>query len=270
MTWVLEGAAVLCLLYYGIIAVYSGVSTSFSIFWPAMALFLALLSAGLHFYGRHRHQIPPWIPVTIATACTACALIFAVTELLIGWGILTSTKQAADYAIVLGAQVRGDKISNSLQKRLDTALEYAENNPNTMLVLSGGQGEGENVSEARAMFEYLQYNGIPAERMLLEDQSVNTVQNITFSTKVIERQEHYKALAAQEMLMESYRERPKGDIKIAVLTSDFHVFRAKSIAKKQGILNVAGIAAPSDPVLAVHMWIREGFAVLKDKFMGKL
>ncbi len=271
MTWVLEGAAVLCLLYYGLIAVYSGLSTSFSIFWPALAVVLALLSAAIHFYGHHRQQIPPWIPVSIATACTACALIFAVTELLIGWGAVTSMRrQAADYVIVLGAQVRGDKPSRSLQKRLDTALDYAENNPNTMLVLSGGQGDGEDISEARAMFEYLQYNGIPAERMLLEDQSVNTVQNITFSTKVIERQEHYKALAAQEMLMESFRERPKGDIKIAVLTSDFHVFRAKSIAKKLGVFNVSGIAAPTDPFLAVHMWIREGFAVLKDKFMGKL
>ncbi|MFQ8823540.1 MAG: YdcF family protein [[Ruminococcus] lactaris] len=52
-------------------------------------------------------------------------------------------------------------MSNSLKKRLDKALEYAENNPNTVLVLSGGKGEGEDISEAEAMYDYLQYNGIP-------------------------------------------------------------------------------------------------------------
>lgn len=270
MTWILEGAAVLCLLYYGVISVYSGVSTSFSLFWLFMAAFLALLAAGLHFYSRHREQIPLWIPVSVVTACTAGALIFVVTLLLIGWGAITASRKPADYVVVLGAKVNGTELSNSLQKRLNTALKYAEDNPNTVLVLSGGQGQGEDISEARAMFEYLQYNGIPAERMLLEDQSFNTVENITFSRKVIERQEHYKALAAQQTLQGEYHVRPEQDIRIAVLTSSYHIFRSKAIAEKQGIYHVGAVSAPSDPVLAVHLWIREGFAVLKDKFMGKL
>ena len=86
---------------------------------------------------------------------------------------------------------------------------------------------------------------------------------------VIDYQEKYKAMEARESLLDSYKER-SDSVKIAVLTSNYHVFRAKSIARKQGIYNISGIAAPGDPVLAIHMWVRECFAVLKDKFMGKM
>ena len=206
--------------------------------------------------------------VSTATFCTACLVIFVAVELLIGWSAVTSTRRAAEYVIVLGAKVRGSELSNSLKKRLDKALEYAENNPNTVLVLSGGKGEGEDISEAEAMYDYLQYNGIPESQLLLEEQSVNTVQNIVFSKKVIDYQEKYKAMEARESLLDSYKER-SDSVKIAVLTSNYHVFRAEAIARRQEIEPV-GVAAACDPVLAVHLWLREAFAVLKDKFMGRL
>ena len=150
------------------------------------------------------------------------------------------------------------------------AIEYSEEYPNTVLVLSGGKGPGEEISEARAMYEYLQYNGIPEDKLLIEDQSSDTVQNIEFSRTVIDRQEYNKAQAARAHLMEFYRERPDGDtIRIGILTSNYHVFRAEAIARRQEIEPV-GVAAACDPVLAVHLWLREAFAVLKDKFMGRL
>ncbi|MDD6073890.1 MAG: YdcF family protein [Clostridium sp.] len=271
MTWILEGAALLCLIYYAVITAYSGFSTSFSLFWPVMAILLTLLAVEIHIFHRKGGQIPLWLPVSIETACAACAAVFVITELCIGWGAVTAKSQAADYVIVLGAKVQGRELSSSLKARLDRAIEYTEEYPNTVLVLSGGKGEGEEISEARAMFEYLQYNGVPAERLLIEDQSCNTVENITFSRKVIERQEYYKAQAAQAHLMDQYRARSEDDmVRIGVLTSNYHVFRAKAIARKQGIWNPVGIAASADPVLALHLWIREGFAVLKDKFMGRM
>ena len=120
------------------------------------------------------------------------------------------------------------------------------------------------------MYEYLQYNGIPEDKLLIEDQSSDTVQNIEFSRTVIDRQEYNKAQAARAHLMEFYRERPDGDtIQIGILTSNYHVFRAEAIARRQEIEPV-GVAAACDPVLAVHLWLREAFAVLKDKFMGRL
>lgn len=271
MTWIIEGAAVLCLIYYGIIVVYSGMSTSFALFWPALALVLLVLAAGIHYYQRHQDTVPVWVTVGVTTAFSAAALVFIVVEVLIGLGALTSTKEAMNYVVVLGAKVNGREISNSLKKRLDKALKYAENNPNTVLVLSGGQGPGEDISEAQAMYEYLEFNGVPKEQLIMESRSTNTRENIVFSKEVIDQQEEWKRRLARENLQESYLERESTeDIKIAILTNGFHVFRAREIAKKQGIENVYMVAAPSDSVLLVHYWVREGFAVLKDKFIGAM
>ena len=236
MVWFLGGTAVLCLLYYIIIVIYSGVSTSFALIWPCLAIFLGLLAAGWWFGSQHEGRIPVWIGVSVGTVCAAGLLILVITEVLIGWSAITATGQPADYVIVLGARVRGTKISNSLKQRLDRAIEYSEEYPNTVLVLSGGKGPGEEISEARAMYEYLQYNGIPEDKLLIEDQSSDTVQNIEFSRTVIDRQEYNKAQAARAHLMEFYRERPDGDtIRIGILTSNYHVFRAEAIARRQEI-----------------------------------
>lgn len=270
MTLILEGAAVLCLLYYGVIVAYSGVTTSFALFWPVMAVCLSICAAAVHYHIRHPRQLPVWMTVGAVTFVSVCIAIFLLVEFLIGLGAVTSTRQPVDYVIVLGAQVRGEEISSSLKKRLDKAIKYAENNPNTMLVLSGGQGDGEDVSEAQAMHDYLVYNGVANSQLLREAKSTNTRENISFSREVIERHEHWKAALAKQKLEDSYQEPDYHDVKIAVLTNNFHVFRAKEIAKKQGIRDIHGISASCDMILAPHYWIRECFAVLKDKFMGAM
>lgn len=271
MFWILEGAAFLCLVYYGVIVIYSGAATSFALFWPAMAIVFALLGAGVFACGRLSWRIPPWVPVSAWTVLGAIAVVFVVTEALIGWKALFSPARATEYLIVLGAEVRGEEPSNSLRKRLDKAIEYVEEYPNTVLVLSGGRGPGEEISEARVMFDYLSYNGVSAANMLIEDQSSDTVENIAFSRRVIERQEYNKAMAAQALLQDNYRRRSENDrVRVGVLTSNYHLFRAEAIARKQGIVNPVGVAAPGDRVLALHLWVREGLAVLKDKFLGRM
>lgn len=271
MTWFLEGAAIVCLLYYAVIAVYSGLGTSFSLFWPFLAAFFLCLAVGWKIYERKKDLIPLWIPVSLGTVLAACGLIFLITELCIVWGAVTARAEAADYVIVLGAKAEDGEPGNSLKTRLDRAVSYSVKHPNTVLILSGGKGGDESVSEARVMYDYLKERGVLTERMLLEDQSSSTAENILFSCKVIERQEYYKDQMARVHLREQYHARSEWDeVRVAVLTDNYHQFRARAIAKKQGIANPAGIAASGDPVLAVHMWIREGFAVLKDKFMGKM
>lgn len=270
MVWFLGGTAILCLVYYIVIVLYSGFSTSFALIWPCFALLLGLMAAGWWYNSQHEGKVPVWASVSVVTIFAAGFVILAITEVLIGFSAIRATGQPADYVIVLGARVRGAKISNSLKQRLDRAIEYSEEYPNTVLVLSGGKGPGEDISEARAMYEYLQYNGIPADKLLIEDQSSDTVQNIEFSSAVIERQEYNREQAARAHLMEFYRERQDGDtIKIGILTSNYHIFRAELIARKLDVETV-GVAASCDPILAVHLWIREAFAVLKDKFMGRL
>ena len=104
MVWFLGGTAVLCLLYYIIIVIYSGVSTSFALIWPCLAIFLGLLAAGWWFGSQHEGRIPVWIGVSVGTVCAAGLLILVITEVLIGWSAITATGQPADYVIVLGAR----------------------------------------------------------------------------------------------------------------------------------------------------------------------
>lgn len=271
MTWLLCGSAVFCLIYYMVIICYSGIATSFSAVWLVLAAVLGAMAAFYEIYLRHRDRIPVWIPVSLLTVLGTGVAVFAAMEILIGVGMIRASRQSMDYVIVLGAQVRGKELSSSLERRLKRALEYADQNPNTMFVLSGGQGPGEDVSEAWAMYQYLHYNGIPDSQMLLEDQSRNTVENIKLSAGLIEIQERWKDLVGRQYLAQDYRGRDDTDrIRIGILTSNFHIYRARAIAQKQGLSQIYGIAAPSDPVLFLHMCVREGFAILKDKFMGNM
>ena len=247
MVWFLGGTAVLCLLYYIIIVIYSGVSTSFALIWPCLAIFLGLLAAGWWFGSQHEGRIPVWIGVSVGTVCAAGFLILVITEVLIGWSAITATGQPADYVIVLGARVRGTKISNSLKQRLDRAIEYSEEYPNTVLVLSGGKGPGEEISEAACMYDYLTAHGVEPGRLILEDQASNTAENFALS---------------KPLLYEAGVDPAEG--RVAVVTNDFHIARSELIAAREGYGDVAGIPAPLPWVhLEINYTLREAFAMVK-------
>ena len=247
MVWFLGGTAVLCLLYYIIIVIYSGVSTSFALIWPCLAIFLGLLAAGWWFGSQHEGRIPVWIGVSVGTVCAAGFLILVITEVLIGWSAITATGQPADYVIVLGARVRGAKISNSLKQRLDRAIEYSEEYPNTVLVLSGGKGPGEEISEAACMYDYLTAHGVEPGRLILEDQASNTAENFALS---------------KPLLYEAGVDPAEG--RVAVVTNDFHIARSELIAAREGYGDVAGIPAPLPWVhLEINYTLREAFAMVK-------
>ena len=163
--------------------------------------------------------------------------------------------------IVLGAKVKPDgSISKTLKLRLDKALEYAEENPETMLVLSGAKGDAEPCSEAEAMEAYLLGQGADADHLLKEEQSFSTVENLAYSRVMIEK---------REMLL-NRKPVPARQPRIGIITSNFHLCRAGMIAKKQNYGTVYGIASEADKVLLPHFSLRDGIALLKDRLMGNL
>lgn len=137
--------------------------------------------------GKRNVSLPPAVKVVISVLAAAIIILFAVVEGMIISGMKEKTNEQYDYVIVLGARVRGTTVTKSLRKRLDKAFEYIEKNDNTILVLSGGQGNGEDVSEAQAMYDYLVQKGVDKSRLLLEDKSTSTVENIEYSMKIIEK-----------------------------------------------------------------------------------
>jgi len=238
----------LCLIYYGVITVYAGVNTSFVWFWLCAGLgfiIAGIVIAGVIKYGI---KIPLILKYLVAAGIILVAAVFLFLE---GMIISSSRKKAlagADYLIVLGAQVRGTTISKSLKKRLDTAYDYLMESPGTIAVVSGGQGPGENISEAEAMKSYLISKGISPERIIMEDRSTNTVENIRFSRMLLDKDEP----------------------SVVIVTNSFHVFRAVKIARNQGISNAFGLAAPSDRILLLNYYIREAAGVLKDLVYGNI
>ena len=153
-----------------------------------------------------------------------------------------------DYIIVLGAHVNGTRLSKALLERTRRALEYLEENPGTKAVLSGGQGEGEAISEAQAMSEYLQEHGISRDRLILEDRSTNTKENLDFSLEKIGTLE----------------------ASVGVVTNHFHVFRGVAIGKKCGCKNIYPIPSRYRSWRLLIYIPREILAIIKDKLVGNL
>lgn len=282
LTWVLAAGALICLLYYLVILLYSGIGTSFAIIWLLMGVFLGFSAAGVRFYQRYPERLALWVPVSLVTLCASGMVIVIIVQMMILGTVPVTAEQNLDYVIVLGASVKEDGISKILKLRLDKAAEYAFQNPDTVLVLSGGQGEDEPEAEAVAMRAYLLQCGVLENQILLEDRSRNTTENIAYSRHLIETQKP----RTQEFLLfapnkESPRPHAQGKnaeaeealrrpVSVGLLTSNFHLYRTMRIAEKQGMEGIQGIAAESDKILFVHYCFRDCFAILKDRLVDNL
>lgn len=154
-----------------------------------------------------------------------------------------------DTVIVLGAGLWGDQVSPQLELRLITAYELLKANPDIIAVTSGGQGPDELVTEAKAMKDYLVNLGIDENRIIEEDMSTSTYENLKFSFDVLN----------------------KNNIEYnnpAIVTTNFHIYRAKMLSKRLGV-NAEGLAAPNIRRIIVKNNIREVFALIKDYLFSR-
>lgn len=126
------------------------------------------------------------------------------------------TEKTTEYAILLGCKVNGDKPGVFLNQRINTAVNFLVENPNSKIILSGGQGNNENISEAQCMYNELLAKGISADRMIIEDWSTNTEENFKNSKDLMSKH----GVDIDEL---------------TVITNDFHEYRASQFAIKQGI-----------------------------------
>lgn len=173
-----------------------------------------------------------------------CALALLIVEIPIVKAAADRSKQDAPYVVVLGAAVYGTDPSITLQHRLEGAARYLDANPQAKAVVSGGQGEGEDISEAECMRRYLIGHGIAAERILLEDRSTSTKENLAFSKAVIEAD--------------------GGDAsRIAIISSAYHLYRAKRMASALGMDAIGVAGSDGYPIYMFGMYLREAAAVAK-------
>ena len=208
--------------------------------------FLLLCAAGLSliwgFLEARREQKPFRAARRILAVCLgAGVLLFAALEIqVIRWGRTDHARQPAA-VIVLGAGVNGTEPSLSLLMRLEAALDYLSDKPEIPIVVTGSRGPGEEISEAQCMADWLMARDVAADRILLEDQADNTEENIRFS----------KALLAEAGV----------DLAddIAVVSSDYHLYRASLMWGSPGMVPVAAHMPWQYLPLTVNYYIREAF-----------
>lgn len=122
-----------------------------------------------------------------------------------------------DCALVLGCDIKGEKILPTLHSRLDKCIEYLQHNPEALIIVSGGQGRGEGMAESIAMKHYLISKGINSDKIIEENQSKNTRQNMLFSKTLLDN--HF----------------PSGNYSVVCITSDYHAYRASKLAQKANL-----------------------------------
>ena len=233
-----------------VMGLFSG--SRFFVVWLALGALLLGLAAALHTGAWAR------LPLALRTGVVLLGVVGTLATC--GLSALAMSQAQAvgepdlDYVIVLGAQVRPDQTpSTVLQYRLDAAAAYLRANPRTRCVVSGGKGASEPVSEAACMATYLEAQGIEPTRILQEDRSTDTHENIRNSAELLRAQGDDPSTA-----------------RVGVVTNNFHVFRSVALARKQGIARACGLSAYATPFYLPNNVFRECFGITKDWLFGNI
>lgn len=195
-----------------------------------------------------KHRV--WRTIVTVVVCLGI-FVFAFTETLL---IASANKYRTNnddnnYVVVLGCGVFSDgRLTLTLMNRLNAAKDYLEKNEEAICIVSGGQGPTEPTSEAYAMKEYLVSKGLDGDRILMEDQSTSTKENLLFSKAVMEKHDPNKEKTA------------------AIVTNDFHIFRSLMLANHVGI-KASGIACPTPIYVRLNCYLREFLAIFKSLFL---
>lgn len=225
-----------------------GMGKNFTLFWPGLgcACLVTALILGLEAMGVCHVPAVIWHPLALGAGTLLALILYLEGRIL--WAGSRLPERHADYCIVLGCKVNGDKPSTALRYRIEAAAQYLTENPQTLAIASGGKGADEGISEASCIRQELIAAGIAEERILLEDHSTSTMENIHYSRELIR----------------------DADACVVMITSNYHVYRSMELAKRAGLRRVSGLGAEPGPVMALHYFVREAFALVKDYLVGNL
>lgn len=219
-------------------------------FWPfflLLSIFLVALGyLHLKIHLNMNNKFIRYGSFVIHTLSIIFIISFIIIEALIIRYGSTRNSEKPDYVVILGAGLNGEVPSLTLSQRLKASLELLELLPEeTRIIVSGGQGPGETITEAEAMKRYLVQHGISEDRIIKEDKSTNTKENLIFTRRLIREIDS------------------KENIKITIVTSNFHMFRSRTLAKEVGFDEVQSWSAPIHPLLIPTYYVREYLAIVK-------
>ena len=224
------------LLVASVISVNTGVIAAF-------AVGVVYLLYGL-FHEKIRARTGSGSPkvLRISLLVANAAIILAISSVA-ALGRVDTVSYDEDAVIVLGTAIKGEAVTPALRERLETAVEYQEANPDALVVVSGGQGPGESVTEALAMRRFLVSRGIPESAILMEGRSTSTHENFVLTKSLLDAR-----------LGERYS--------TVFVTNDYHVFRANELSRIAG-LDSASLHAATPWYTVPVDYVRESLAVVK-------
>ncbi len=191
-----------------------------------------------------------WGKITLSlVGALAAVCLFAVTFFSVSMAdCISEPLDRVDAVIVLGCRVRGETPTSLLISRCYTASEVLKQHPEAVVIVSGGQGQGEDISEAEAMRRLLEGYGISPERIYKEDKSTSTAENFAFSAELMQR------------------EGISGSV--AVVTSDYHQYRASLYARRAGISETGHYSGTTNAWFLLNYWLREWAALAATYVFG--
>jgi len=180
-------------------------------------------------------------------ACAAAGLIFGAVCSVKMISAMNREPDSPSAVIVLGCQVKGRRPSKMLARRLDAAVTYLNEHPEFPCIVSGGKGDDEEISEALCMKNYLTEKGISESRIIMEDRSTTTVENLIFSGELLDSMGLPRS--------------------IVLVTDGYHQYRAQLIAEKQGFDKVGAVSADTELRFITTYWVREWIAILHEALL---
>ncbi len=192
------------------------------------------------FFKKINRIMPRWAKLA---AIIIIVLGISLMSFLLIYGTVDTVTYKEDAIIVLGAGVHGETPSAVLRARLDKAAEYHKKNPYALIVVSGGRGPQEDVTEAYAMEKYLLSHGVDPDMIIKEEKSTSTLENFKFSKKILDT-----------VLPEGYS--------VAYISNEYHIYRAGGFASRAGLNNATHLHSNSRFVSILPGTLRECLAVM--------
>ena len=249
--WIFIILGIISIAYFISLNFFGG-AVSFAFVWLIMGILsigfgLDRLNPNLSVLDKISHKLSIGLLVVVILGM----IILAVLEGIIIHSANKYDNNVPDYAIILGAGLQGREMSKSLLYRMEEGLKFAKSNPEVKIIVSGGQGKGEDITEASAMKQYLLEHGINEARIIVEDKSTNTVENFKFSKDKLKEIDN------------------RDDIKLTVITNGFHMFRSKMLGERCGFEIYRQPADTYEPMIP-NFYLREAFALIKSYFFDKV
>ena len=245
INWLFFAAGIIFILYYLACGIGHRFEQSMLWVWPVTGVAFLIRFAIVYISIKRDMPLPypKWMINLVRAFCLVCLMCFLVVECFVFSGFFSACPENVDYVILLGAKTG----SITIDRRIDTAAEYLMENPETMVVCTGGQGSDEEMPEGEYMRRGLVQRGISEDRIIVETKSTSTAENLKFSSELIEK-----------------------DSSVVIVSNNYHIFRAMAIARNFFTGEIYGIPMASNWLTLPHYMVREFFTVTVDGLRGNL